>query len=61
VGVEVKPAGILVDVNVENGVTEMMGCGVATNGVEVFKPITTGVAVSTDGVCVYGMNGVGGV
>lgn len=61
VGVSVKPVGVFDCVNAGNGVTEIMGVDVATDGVDEFMPITTGVAVNTDGVCVYGMNGVGGV
>lgn len=61
VGVEVAACAVFVSVT--NGV--MLGVRAMTFGVgeavRVGTPITTGVAVKTDGCCVDGKNGVGGL
>jgi hypothetical protein len=53
--------GINVAVSVEIGALVLVGAtvSVATAGVEVLTPITTGMGVNMDGVGVEGRNGVG--
>ena len=55
----VTAGGVFVRVNDGNIVTE--GVNVITAGVEEFTPMTTGVGVYIEGVCVKGKKGVGGV